>query len=98
DEDDILMSVIQWATKQVPELKLENDIDNWSSNDINTVKDIIADCIPYIRFFSISPKTFALYDDLLPRTLRRDILKYHTDKDYKPNTHMLPPRTGQGCK
>ena len=46
-------------------------------------------------FKCISLKIFALYGDLLPRKLHRDILKYHTDKDYKPSTHMLPPRTGQ---
>src|SRR6185369_11525937 len=48
EEDDIWMSVVQWATEQVPELELGNglDIDGWSSNNINTVKDIIADCIP----------------------------------------------------
>src|SRR6185369_17021074 len=43
NEDDIWMSVIQWATKQVlPEIELGNDMDDWSSNNINAVKDIIA--------------------------------------------------------
>jgi len=31
----------------VPELELGNDPNNWSSNDTNAIKDIIADCIPY---------------------------------------------------
>src|SRR6185312_15404161 len=97
DEDDIWMSVIQWATKQVPELELGNNPNDWSSNDANTIKDIIADCIPYIRFFNISPKNVILYEDLLSKELRHDILNYRTDKDYKPNTQILPPRTGQGC-
>src|SRR6185369_15591997 len=61
DEDDVWMSVIQWATKQVPELELGSDPDEWSSNDSNTIKDIIADCIPHIRFFSISLDKVALY-------------------------------------
>src|SRR6185369_10859324 len=51
DEDDIWISVIQWAIKQVPELELGADSDDWSSNDTNTIKDIIADFIPHIRFF-----------------------------------------------
>src|SRR6185312_7960308 len=71
DEDDIWVSVIQWATKQVPGLELGNDSDAWSSNDINTVKDIIADCIPHIRFFNISPNKVAQYYDLLPKKLCR---------------------------
>ena len=47
DEDDVWMSVVEWATKQVPELELGTDPDDWSSNDTNAIKDIIADCIPY---------------------------------------------------
>src|SRR6185312_5256363 len=76
DEDDVWLSVIQWGIKQVPGRELGNDPDDWSSNDINAVKDIIADCIPYIRFFNISPKTVIYYEDLLPKKLRRDILNY----------------------
>jgi len=99
EEDDIWMSVIQWATKQVSELELGNDLDSWSSNDVNTVTDIIilADCLPYIRFFTISPHMIALYNDLLPSKLRRDLLNYHMDKEYKLNTPIPPPRTRQGC-
>src|SRR6185436_3622459 len=50
----------------------------------------------HIRFFSISSINIVLYEDLLPKKLRRDVLKYHLDKNYKPTTHILPPRTGQG--
>src|SRR5205085_1279200 len=89
NEDDVWMSVIQWGTKQVPELELENDLNDWSSNDINRVKDIIADCIPHIRFSGISINKIVLYNDLIPRKLRRDILNYHTDNNYKQNTHLL---------
>src|SRR6185312_1376621 len=96
EEDDIWMSVIQWAIKQVPELGLENDLDNWSLNDINAVRDIIADFIPHIRFFNISLDKVTLYYDLLPRKLVRELLNFQTDKNYKPNTCMLPLRTGQG--
>src|SRR5206468_3982250 len=70
DEDDVLISVVKWATKQVPERQLGTDPDDWSSNDTNTIKDIVRDCIPHIRFFSISPDKVILYDDLLPKTLR----------------------------
>ena len=96
DEDDLWMSVIQWATKQVSGRELGNDIDNWSSNDINTVKETIADCIPHIRFFSVSSNSIMLYNELLPKKLWQDVLKHRLDKNYKPTTHMLPPRTGQG--
>src|SRR5437763_11676602 len=67
DEDEVWTSVIQWATKQVPELQLGNDLKDWSSNDINIIKDVITDFIPHVRFFSMSPKKVVLYNDLLPR-------------------------------
>jgi len=92
DEDDVWMSVVQWAIEQVPELGLGNNPDNWSYNNISMVKDIITDCIPHIRFFSISPKTFVLYEDLIPKKLRQDILNYHLDKNYKPQTPIRLPR------
>src|SRR6185369_6503116 len=99
EEDDIWMSVVQWATKQVPELELGNDldIDDWSSDDINTVKDVITDCIPHIRFFNMSTDKALLFDDLLPRKLRRDILNCQRKNDYVPSTTILLPRTGQRC-
>ena len=96
DENDLWMLVIQWATKQVPGRELANDIESWSSNDVNTVKETIADFIPHIRFFSISYNKIMMDEDLLPKKLRHDVLSYHIDKNYKPTTHMLPPRTGQG--
>jgi len=83
NDDDIWMSVVQWAIKQT--LELENDPDNWSPNDINMIKDTIADCIPHIMFFNISLKSVALYNDLLPRKLHRDIMNYHAEGNYKPN-------------
>src|SRR6185312_129192 len=100
DEDDVWTSVVEWAIKQVPELELgtRTDPDDWSSNDTNAIKDIIADCIPYIRFFSISSDKIILYEELLPKKLRHDILNYHTVKNYKPKTPLLPPRTGQASK
>jgi len=87
NDDDIWTSVVQWAIKQSP--GLENDPDNWSSNDINTIKDIIADCIPHIRVFNIPLESIILYAELLPRKLRRDIMNHHAEGNYKPNT--LPP-------
>src|SRR6185369_10247007 len=95
DEDDILMSVVQWATKQEPELELGDDPNDWSSDDINTVKGSISDCILHVRFSSMSFKKVIQYNALLPEKLRYDVLNYHMDKDYQPNTCMLPPRIGK---
>ena len=59
DEGDIWLSVVKWATKQVP--GLVNEPDSWTSNDFNTVKSIISDCIPHIRFFNISANDMMNY-------------------------------------
>ena len=84
EEDDIWMSAVQWATKQVSELELGSDLDDWSSHDINKVKDIIADCIPHIRFFNMSPEKALLFDDLLPRKLRHEYTQLSNKKRLCP--------------
>ena len=67
------------AIGQVP--GLANDPNNWSANDVNTIKGLVTDCIPHVRFLDISCEElfekFVLYDELLPRKLRNDILAYH---------------------
>src|SRR6185312_2175490 len=93
--DQAIQTCFQWATKQVPELQLGTNPDNWSSDDINTIKDTISDCMPYVRFFDMSPKKIVSFVDLLPKALRSDILNRHMDKDYEPNVCILPPRIGQ---
>src|SRR5436853_284628 len=70
------------------------------SNYVDNIRNLIADCIPYIRFSNISPKDFSEkvipYDELLPRELHRAILNYHlTKKDYSSSIPRLPPRKGQ---
>src|SRR6185312_5987996 len=58
-------------------------------------------CIPHIRFFNISTEDFRKkvvpYDELLTKELRRDLLHYQFEKDYKPNFTVLPPRKGQAA-
>jgi len=94
DEIDIWTSVIQWATNQVP--GLENEPHSWSSEDVIKVREIISDSIQHIRFFNISTEDFqekiVPYDELLTKELRRDIVSYYMNKNYKPKSIVLPPR------
>src|SRR6185312_15224622 len=94
EEIDIWTSVTQWVTKQVP--GLVNEPNGWSFEDVTTIRAIISDCIPHIRFFNISSEDFqekiVPYDELLTKELRRDIMFYHFNKDYKPVCTVLPPR------
>src|SRR6185369_1403350 len=96
-EIDIWTSVIQWATNQVPELV--NEPDCWTPDDVTKVRALVSDCIQHIRFFNIPPEDYqekiVPYDELLTKNLRRDIVSYHMNKNYKPKSIVLPPRKGQ---
>ena len=56
EEIGIWSSVVEWTIKQVPELV--NKPNSWSVEDVTTIKRIISDCIPHIRFFNISSEDF----------------------------------------
>ena len=97
EEIDIWTSVIQWAINQVP--GLVNKPDSWSYEDVTRVRAITSDCFQHIRFFNISSEDLqekiVPYDELLTKELRRDIVSYHMNKNYKPKSIILPPRKGQ---
>ena len=103
NDDDIWMSVVQWAVNQTSGLTITDNPANWSYTDVNAVKNTLAECIPHIRFFNISSEAFnekvVPYIELLPRELRSDLLYYHPQNNYKPKTQM-PQRKGQqkDCK
>ena len=104
DEGDVWMSAVQWAVNQISGVTITDNPANWSSKDVNAVKNTLAECIPHIRFFNMSAKVFnekvAPFIELLPRELRSDLLYYHLQNNYKPKTQMLPQRKGQqkDCK
>src|SRR5207244_3148516 len=79
--------------------ELVDDPSNWSLNDVKTIRKIMADFLPHIRFFNISSEDFSEkvlpYVELLPRELLSHIVNYYLLRDYKPNIPMLPPRKGQ---
>src|SRR6185312_106452 len=79
EEIDIWTLVIQWTVMQIP--GLVNEPNGWTSDNVVEVKAIMSDCIPHIRFLNISSEDFSKkivpYDELLTKTLRRDILRYH---------------------
>jgi len=99
DEGDVWMSAVQWAINQISGVTITDNPANWSSTDVNAVKNTLAECIPHIRFFNISSEAFnekvVPYIELLPRELRSDLLYYHLQNNYKPKTQMLPQRKGQ---
>ena len=99
EEIDIWILVVQWAIKQVP--GLVDEPNDWSSADVVKVREHMSDFIPYIRFFNIPTNDFrekvVPYDELLSKELRRDLLHYQLDNNYKPKSKYaaLAPRMGQ---
>src|SRR6185312_13761276 len=97
DESDVWMSVVHWAVDQIA--GLTDNPTSWSHTDVNAVREIMAECIPHVRFFNISSKEFSEmvgpYIELFPRELRSDLLCYHMQDNYKPKMQMLPQRKGQ---
>ena len=93
-EGDIWMSVIRWAIGQISGLK--NDPNNWSADEISTIKGLVADYIPHIRFVDIPYEElcekFVLYDELLPAKLRHDILFHHLQNKNKLSGQNRPLR------
>ena len=93
-EGDIWMSVIEWAVGQISGLK--NDPNNWTADEISTIKSLVADSIPHIRFVDIPYRElcekFVLYDELLPAKLRHDILFHHLQSKNKPDGPNQPLR------
>ena len=90
-EGDIWMSVIEWAVGQVP--GLANNPNNWSADEINTVKGLITDCVPHVRFVDIDHEElyekFVLYDELLSPKLRHDIFAHYLHKTQQHNRNRL---------
>ena len=96
DEVDIWLLVVQWVINQIP--GLSDNPTNWSPNDVNAVKDMIAECVPHIRFFNMSSEELSkkvIPYKILPAELLSDLFCYHLQRDYKLKAHKLPQRKRQ---
>ncbi|RGB24257.1 hypothetical protein C1646_773350 [Rhizophagus diaphanus] len=63
--------VLKWGFAQNPELPSE--IANFSNDDLNTLKNTLKQCIPFIRFYDLTSKEFVdkvfPYREILPKEL-----------------------------
>jgi len=88
--------VLRWGVAKKPGLEFDAWKD-WSTADIEFVKDILKDFIPLIRFFHMDDgeyieKVVPLIH-LLPYQLCVDLVCYkQTEGAYKPKSKLLPPR------
>ncbi|GBC02009.1 hypothetical protein RclHR1_04410002 [Rhizophagus clarus] len=86
EEIEIWENLIKWGLAQ--ERALNQDVTKWKQNDINTFKWVLSKFIPLIRFYEISTRDYfnkvKPYEEILPKELRDDILKFYMIPEYKP--------------
>src|SRR5688572_9109265 len=86
--------VLKWGLAQNPELP--SDPTSFSSEDFNTLKNTLQQCIPIIRFYNLTSKEFLdkvlPYEEILPKELYKDLLKtfLSLNPDSKPSDKSKP--------
>ncbi|RGB27418.1 hypothetical protein C1646_718663 [Rhizophagus diaphanus] len=83
--------VIKWGLAQNP--TIAPDPKTWSDNDFETMKNTLQNCLPLIRFFSLSSREFSQkvrpYQKLLDQQQYEELL---TSSGSIFNVNILPPR------
>src|SRR6266498_1247925 len=73
--------VVKWGLAQNPELP--SDIEGYSKDDFNALKNTLQQCIPLIRYRNLTSKEFLNnvfpYREILPEELYIDLLKTFLD-------------------
>jgi hypothetical protein len=92
DEVQVWEHVLKWGLAQNPELP--SDPSNYSKDDFNALKNTLQQCIPFIRFYNLTPKDFLdkvyRYKKILPEELCDDLIKYFLDLNNKPKDRFEP--------
>ena len=99
DEVKIWNLLLHWAVKDDLNIK---DIESWNSSDFVSLKEVIVDFVPHVRWFQIPGKDFWCnvkpFKDALPEDLYDDILGYNVDKSIKESLIILPKRSKPSTK
>src|SRR5436853_424754 len=93
DEIEIWESLLKWCFAQQ---NVNNDLANWSKDDVTKVEGSLHRFIPLIRFYDIGPTDFFYkvykYKDILSQDLIHDLLEFHIVPNIKPKTNVAPSR------
>ncbi|GBC08005.1 hypothetical protein RclHR1_07850007 [Rhizophagus clarus] len=86
-EVQIWKNVLKWGLAQNP--GLSSNPSDYSRDDFNTLRNTLRQCIPFIRFYSLTSQDFLYsvipYKDILPEELYMDLLKTFLDPNSKPS-------------
>src|SRR6266542_3674573 len=99
DEINIWNCVIQWGIGQDKEL--EKDISEWKEKDFKTLKGILEDIIPLIRFSEIKSGEFSRkirpYRKVFNEDIYEEILDYYFNDEWHPRILLQKgPRIAKG--
>ncbi|PKK59346.1 hypothetical protein RhiirC2_794957 [Rhizophagus irregularis] len=93
-EIEIWEHVLKWGLAQNP--TLIPDPKTWSDDDFKTMKNTLQHCLPFVRFFCLSPKEFSQkvrpYQKLLNQQLYEDILNFYLDPESVSSHNIQLPR------
>ncbi|UZO21578.1 uncharacterized protein OCT59_013965 [Rhizophagus irregularis] len=94
EEIEIWEYLLNWGLAKNP--TLIPDPETWTDNDFKTMKNTLQNCLPSIRFFSMSSKEFFSkvrpYKKLFNNQLFEELIQSYMDPDSKPNENISPPR------
>ncbi|RIA92249.1 hypothetical protein C1645_820933 [Glomus cerebriforme] len=82
--------IIKWGISQNPELS--SDPSNYSNNDFIILKNILQQCIPFIKFKEFTAKEFLTkvypYKKILPEKFQENLIECFLDNNYKPSKKL----------
>ncbi|GBC52423.2 BTB/POZ domain-containing protein [Rhizophagus irregularis DAOM 181602=DAOM 197198] len=98
DEIEIWEILIKWGLSQDNNNILYDDISEWNRETFNNLERNLRKFIPLIGFYDISTDDYFTkikpFEQILPKELREDILKFHTVPEYEPTFDTYTPRFG----
>ncbi|RIA87276.1 hypothetical protein C1645_827985 [Glomus cerebriforme] len=94
-EIEVWENLIKWGlTQEQSQQILNEDVSKWNQENFDYFQSLLQKFIPLIRFYEISFEDYVnkvkLYEEILPKELKDDILKFHMNSEYKPIIKCLP--------
>ncbi|EXX60983.1 uncharacterized protein OCT59_029408 [Rhizophagus irregularis] len=94
-EVEIWEHILKWGLKRNENLIPDPDI--WTDNDFKMIKDTLKNCLPLIRFYSLSSEEFVKkirpYRKLFNQQLYENLLNSYLDPNFEPkDNNILIPR------
>src|SRR5207248_7372592 len=94
-EVEVWEHVLKWGLEK--NATLIADPVTWSDNDFKIMENTLQNCLPLIRFFSLSSEEFFQkirpYKKLLKSQLYEELLESYLDPNREPNNSILLPRS-----